>query len=179
VPDAAAANAALFTQFRAAHTFGPYGGHDVRQSSHRNLVIENVPLQVVHEELLTRYRVTRLEDSQGFGALLRLVQLHLIENPTATCTVFLMAEGNVRRRDYQDDQIVQLFQGRQYAQINGVSAISYPGDREIRGASGITVQMGYLDLGQPNSLVAQNVPYLAVWMPANTARDTLTQAQGG
>ena len=111
--------------------------------------------------------------------MLRLIQLHLIDNPTATCTVFLMADRTVRRRDYQDDQIVQLFQGRQYAQIDGVRGITYPGDREIRGANGITVQMGYLDLGQPNALVAQNIPHLAVWMPANTAKDTLSQPQGG
>ncbi|WP_373650321.1 Z1 domain-containing protein [Schlesneria sp. DSM 10557] len=177
--DAVTANAALFNQFRAAHPFGPYNGLDLRQNSRRNQVIENIPLQTVHEELLTRYRVTRLEDSQQFGAMLRLIQLYLIDNPNATCTVFLMAEGNTRRRDYQDDQIVQLFQGRQYAQINGARGISYPGDREVRGANGITIQMGYLDLGQPNALVGQNIPHLAVWVPSSMARDTLSQPQGG
>lgn len=179
IPDAVAANAALFTQFRAAHPFGPYAGLDLRQNSRRNQVIENIPLQVVHEELLTRYRVTRLEDSQQLGAMLRLIQLHLIDHPDETCTLFLMAEGTRRRRDYQDDQIVQLFQGRQYAMINGTRGISYPGDREVRGANGITVQLGYLDLGQPNALVAQNIPHLAVWVPASMARDTLSQPQGG
>ncbi len=176
---AVAANAALFTQFRAAHPFGPYTGLDLRQNSRRNLVIENIPLQLVHEELLTRYRITRLEDSQQFGAMLRLVQLHLIDHPHDTCTVFLMAEGERRRRDYQDDKIVQLFQGRQYAIINGVRDTSYPGDREVRGANGLTVQMGYLDFGQPNALVASNIPHLAIWVPADMARDTLLQPQGG
>ncbi len=177
--EAVTANTALFAQFRGAHPFGPYAGLDLRQNSRRNLVIEDIPLQTVHEELLTRYRVTRLEDSQQIGAMLRLVQLHLIENPTATCTVFLMAEGASRRRDYQDDQIVQLFQGRQYAQINGARGISYPGEREVRAAAGITIQMGYLDLGQPNALVAQSIPHLAVWVPSAMARDTLLQPQGG
>ena len=142
-------------------------------------MIENLPLQLVHEELLTRYRVTRLEDSQQFGAMLRLIQLHLIDHPNDTCTVFLMAEGHHRRRDYQDDKIVQLFQGRQYAVINGVRDISYPGDRDVRGANGLTVQMSYLDLGQPNALVGSNIPHLAIWVPADMARDTLLQPQGG
>ncbi len=177
--DAVAANTALFNQFRAAHTFGPYTGLDLRQNSRRNLVLENVPLQLVHEDLLTRYRVTRLEDSQQLGAMLRLIQRHLIDSPNDTCTVFLMAEGQPRRRDYQDDQIVQLFQGRQFAMINGVRDTTYPGDREVRAPNGITVQMGYLDLGQPNALIAQNVPHLAVWIPASMARDRLSQPQGG
>ena len=125
--DAVAANTGLFNQFRAAHQFGPYAGLDLRQNSRRNQVIENIPLQVMHEELLTRYRVTRLEDSQQFGAMLRLIQLHLIDNPDDTCTVFLMAEGQRRRRDYQDDQIVQLFQGRQHAVINGAQEHQLPG----------------------------------------------------
>jgi len=177
--DAIAANAALFNQFRASHRFGPYAGLDLRQNSRRNLVIENIPLQVVHEELLTGYRVTRLEDSQQFGAMLRLIQRHLIDNPDDTCTVFLMAQGECRRRDYQDDKIVQLFQGRQYAMINGVRDISYPGERDVRGANGITVQMGYLDLGQQNALVGSNIPHLAIWVPSDMARDTLSQPQGG
>jgi len=177
--DPVATNAALFTQFRADHPFGPYAGLDLRQNSRRNLVIENIPLQLVQEELLTRYRVTRLEDSQQFGAMLRLIQLHLIDHPNDTCTIFLMAEGQPRRRDYQDDKIVQLFQGRQYAVINGVRDISYPGDREVRSANGLTVQIGYLDLGQPNALVGSNIPHLAIWVPAGMARDTLLQPQGG
>jgi hypothetical protein len=177
--DAVAANRALFDHFRAANTFGPYSGLDTRQNSRRNLVIENVPLQLVHEELLTRYRVSRLEDSEQFGAMLRLILLHLIAEPDDTCTVFLMAEGERRRRAYRDDKIDQLFQGRQYANQGGERVVTYPGDREVRAPSGISVHMGYLDLGEPNALVGANIPYIAVWIPAGMARDTLSQPQGG
>src|SRR5262249_38760917 len=112
--------------------------------------------------------------------LLRLIQLHLIDHPNDTCTVFLMAEGTPRRRSYQNDRIAQLFQGRQYATQGGRRVVTYPGDREVRGPRGITVQMSYLDLGDdPNTLIAQNVPHLAVWVPGNMARDTLHQPQGG
>src|SRR5947209_3604768 len=95
----------MFDAIRNAHAFGPYDGLDLRQSSHRNLVLRAIPLQSVHEELLTRYRVSRLDDSVQFGPLLRLIQLHLIANPNESCTVFLMAEGNRRRRAYDAEVI--------------------------------------------------------------------------
>lgn len=185
------ANRALFDGFRYAHPFGNYDGLDLRQNSHRNLVVADISLQVVHEELLTRYRVSRLDDSVQFGPLLRLVQIHLIDHPDATCTVFLMAEANCRRRAYDpeviDDEgrviqrgkIRELFQGKQYAGRGDQRQETYPGDRGVRGDSGITVHMNYLDLGDANNIIAENVPHLAVWIPASMARDTLLQPQGG
>jgi hypothetical protein len=178
LPDAVLANRSLFDDFRGRHTFGAYDGLDLRQNSNANLVLRDIPLQTVQEQLLTRYRISRLEDSQKFGPLLRLIQIHLIENPGATCTVFLMAEGVRRRRDYQDDRIRQLFQGRQYATQGGERIITYPGDRDIRSPQGITLQISYLDLGEQGSLIAENIPIIAVWVPADIARDTLLQPQG-
>ncbi|HUY88935.1 MAG TPA: Z1 domain-containing protein [Pirellulales bacterium] len=184
-------NRALFDNFRLAHTFGAYNGLDLRQSSHRNLVLHDISLQTVHEELLTRYRVSRLDDSVQFGPVLRLIQLHLIDNPGATCTVFLMAEGHRRRRAYdpevidndgrvsQRGSIRELFQGKQYAGRGNQRQETYPGDREVRGTQGITVQLSYLDLGEQNNIVAENVPHLNIWIPADMARDTFIQPQGG
>ena len=68
--------------------------------------------------------------------MLRLILLHLINDPDATCTVFLMAEGERRRRAYRDDKIDQLFQGRQYASQGGQRVVTYPGDREVRSRLG-------------------------------------------
>ena len=177
--EAVAVNQAIFNAFRAAHPFGPYAGHDLRRDSRRNLVLVDFPLQEVHEQLLTRYRVSRLEDSQKIGALLRLIQLRLIDTPGDNCTVFLMSEGEPRRRSYEDDKIVQLFQGRQYAMQNGQRIVTYPGDRDVRSDQGLTIQMGYLNLGPEGALIAENIPHLAVWVPSEMARDTLYQPQGG
>ena len=172
------ANRSLFEQFRAAHEFGPYDGLDKRKQSRRNQVLSDFSLQALHEELLTRFRVTRLEDSLQLGPLLRLVQLHLIDQPNETCTVFLMAEGQRRRRSYQDDQISQLFQGRQYATEGKEKILTYPGDRDVRGP-GLTVHMSYLDLGEEGALIAENIPHIAVWVPDAMACDALYQPQGG
>jgi hypothetical protein len=188
--DAVQANHSLFHLFRTANNFVPNDGLDLRQDSPRNLVLGDVSLQAVHEELLTRYRISRLDDSLRFGPLLRLVQLRLITSPQETCSVFLMGSGTRRRRGYQPEEfddrgnvtspgaIKELFQGRQYAGRGDQRRITYPGDREIRGATGITVQISYLDLGEPHELIAENVPHLAVWIPSHIARDTLIQPQG-
>lgn len=177
-PESVVANRGYFAEFRAAHTFLPYDGTDLRQQSDRNLVLPNASLQSVHEELLTRYRVSRLEDSQQMGPLLRLIQLHLIDHPDEPCTVFLMAGGARRRRDYTDDR-VQPFQGQQYATQNGQRVRTYPGDAQVRDNEHITIQLYYLDIGKPNEIIAGDVPLISVWVPAMIGRDTLFQPQGG
>ncbi|MBL9045468.1 MAG: hypothetical protein JNM83_27920 [Myxococcales bacterium] len=167
-------NRVLFEKFLSRHSFTPHNGLDLRQGGPLNLVLEDVSLRTVHEELLTRYRVSRLDDSLQFGALLHLIQVHLTSEPDASCSVFLMGSGKRRRRGYADDRIKELFQGRQYAS----GRITYPGDREVRG-NGVTIQMSYLDLGQRDApLIAENVPHLAVWVPASMARDGVSQPQG-
>lgn len=171
-------NRRVFAEFRERYPFGAYDGLDIRGNSRRNLIVRDVPLQAVHEDLLTRYRVTRLEDSQKVAPLLRMIQLHLIDYPDEHCTLFLMAEGQARRRDYQDERIVQLFQGVQYAIQNGQRIETYPGDSRVRADGGISVQLSYLDLGLPGQLIAQNIPHMAVWMPGDIGRDAVDQQQG-
>jgi hypothetical protein len=178
-PEALEANRRFFSHFLSAQVFIEHDGVDLRRDSFRNHVLRNIPLHQVHEDLLTRYRISRLEDSQLFASLLRLIQFHLIDHPDDTCTVFLMAEGHPRRRGYQDGKIKELFQGVQYATQNGRRVITYPGDRRIRADQGIRVQMSYLDLGEPTGLIASNVPHIAVWVPPEMSRDIVSQPQGG
>jgi Z1 domain len=174
-PEALEENRVSLTRFLGMVTFGPYNGLDRRRDSQPNL-IAHAPLQMVHEHLLTRYRFPRLEDSQKFAALLRLVQKRLLTHPNETCTLFLMASGDRRRRDYENNQIEQLFQGVQYDKRRQVT---YPGDRKILADQGITVQVSYLDLGKPNAMIAENVPMIAVWVPAALGQDAVVQPQGG
>ena len=49
-----------------------------------------------------------------------------------------MAEGQARHHDYQDEQIVQLFQGVQYATQNGLRIETYPGDSRVRTEGGVS-----------------------------------------
>ena len=177
--EAVSVNRQLFGEFINTHSFVQHDGLDLRQNGHRNQVLSDIPLRDVHAELLTRYRVSRFEDSQYFASVLRLIQLHLIEQPDDSCTVFLMGGGERRRRRYQDGSFPELFQGRQYATHGGQRVVSYPGDRELRSPQGITIQMSNLDIGVPAAMIAENVPQVAVWIPTDIARDTLDQPQGG
>lgn len=172
--EAIVANRTIVADFLNRLELLPHDGLDNRTGD-KNLIAKDVSLRMVHEELLTKVSVRRLEDSQLMAAILRLVQVHLINHPDDNCTIFLMAGGKRQRRGYENDKIKELFQGRQYAQ----NQLTYPGDREVRGSAGISVQLRYLDLGEPNALVAENVPHLAMWIPNDIARDVLQQPQGG
>lgn len=177
---AVAENRLLFQAFVATHPFLQDTTPDLRRNSPRNRVLPDVLLRDVHEELLTRYRVSRVEDSQYFGSMLRLIQLHLMENPNATCSVYLMGDGQARRRSYADGKINQLFQGVQYATQNGQRIVTYPGDRQIKAPHGVSIQLSYLDLGPATgALIASNVPHVAVWIPPELGRETVDQPQGG
>jgi len=169
------ANRSVFEQFIARLHFIEHDGLDRRTTEHKNLIARDVSLRQVHECLLTRVLVRRLEDSRRFSLLLRQIQIHLTQHPDDTCTVFFMAGGNRIRRDCENNEIKQLFQGRQVA----AGVPTYPGDRQVRADEGISIQLRYLDLGPRDNLIAQNVPHVAVWMPASIARDIVRQPQGG
>ncbi|MCX5886046.1 MAG: alpha-1,4 polygalactosaminidase [Proteobacteria bacterium] len=169
------ANRAVFSQFISRIQFVEHDGLDKRVTEHRNLVARGIPLSHVHENLLTRIRITSLEDSRLFSPLLRLIQFHLAQNPNDLCTIFLISGGSPIRRACENERIKQLFQGRQLARRE----ITYPGDREVKDAGVISIQLRYLTLGEyQQQPIADNVPHLAAWIPASIARDMVQQPQG-
>jgi hypothetical protein len=103
-----------------------------------------------------------------------------MQDTDAECTIYLMANGNPRRRDYVNDQIVELFQGEQFVSRGSARVMTYPGDRQVRATHGLSIQMNNLTLGpRQGPLIAENIPHLAVWIPNELARDALWQPQGG
>jgi hypothetical protein len=178
--EAIESNRQLLAELRAHFDFQEDDGLDLRQGENRNLKTEPLPLRLIHEALLTRYRVTHIDDSYRLSAVLRLVQLHLMQDTDAECTIYLMANGNPRRRDYVNDQIVELFQGEQFVSRGSARVMTYPGDRQVRATHGLSIQMNNLTLGpRQGPLIAENIPHLAVWIPNELARDALWQPQGG
>lgn len=174
--EAIEANRSVFQSFRQLVNFAEHDGLDRRATSHRNLLAKAVRLSLVHSELLTRLRVRRPEDSQLIAGLLRLIQFYLFDHADDVCTVFLMSGGHPIRRAYENDKIKELFQGVQYDALGE----TYPGDRALRDETKTTVQLRYLTLGELNQPpIAENVPHVAVWVPANVAKDMVQQRQGG
>jgi hypothetical protein len=169
-------NRSIFDQFIGDIPLIEHDGLDRRNIDDKNMIARDIPLCFVHENLLTRIQVRRLEDSNTIALLLRHIQLHLAEHPNDTCSVILISRGRRIRRALEGDKIKELFQGRQYDS----QGMTYPGDRQVKDEEGITVQLRYLDLGERDQpLIAENVPHAAVWVPASIARDILRQPQGG
>ena len=176
-------NGELFMRMRAQLPFVQHNGLDLRQNSPRNQVAANLRLQMVHEELLSAYRFPRPEDTEKFAALLRIIQVWLVDHPNDQCSVFLMGNGQTRARGYSNNNIDQPFQGAQYAQQpGGGRQRTYPGDRDVREATGISVQLQYLTLheaGNNANILAQDVPFIAIYIPPEMAQDQVQQPQGG
>ena len=90
-----------------------------------------------------------------------------------------MSKGKERLRSVNDDEeIPTLFQGANYAD-GAHKDIVYPGDDKVRPDTGLTIQIHTLEIREKGqgSLIANNVPAIAVWVPAQMARDWLVQEQ--
>jgi hypothetical protein len=84
-----------------------------------------------------------------------------------------MSPGEERERSVDDDdQIPNLFQGAN-------PATSYPGDRAIRGVSGLTVQIHTVTIKRQGMRLMSNVPTVAIWVPREMSRQWLVQEELG
>jgi len=171
--DAVTNNQAAVAAFISSLPFNEDEGHRQRTPEQRHRVAEHVPLGRLYEELLTKLRVTWPSDSQGFTGLLLQVGAYLEANPDATGSVYLMSGGRVRRRSVDDNgEIRNLFQGKNPR----TGPVIYPGDREIRGTAGLTVQIHTLSVRDDHDAeIAADVPAVAVWVPAAMANDWVVQ----
>ena len=138
---------------------------------------EKVPLRRAYEELLIHLRLTDEGDSQVFTGLLLQIESFLEQHSERTCTVYRMSKGKERARSVNDDEeIPTLFQGANYADP-GHRDMVYPGDDGVRADGGLTIQIHTLQVRQKDrgSVIASDVPTIAVWVPAEMANDWLVQ----
>jgi len=152
-------------------------GRRTREQIHS--IVESVPLRLAYEELLIPLRLTDERDSQQFTGLLLQVEDFLQGHPDTTCTIYQMSRGNQRVRSVNEDQeIPTLFQGANYADAARQDMV-YPGDDRVRFGSDLTVQIHTLEVHEQGRgpVIADNVPAVAVWMPASMGRHWLVQEQ--
>jgi hypothetical protein len=143
------------------------------------LVARSVPLRHAYEEVLVPLWPVKDSDSQLFTGLLLQIESFLQDNPEATCTIYQMSKGNERMRSVNErEEIPTLFQGKNYADPEHTDLV-YPGDENIRGETGVTIQIHTLEIRQQDRgpLIASRVPTIAVWVPAEMANDWLVQEQ--
>ena len=171
--DAVQNNREVVQTFLASTTLNDDEGDNRRTADQIHKLAERVPLRIAYQELLTNLRTTWPSDSQRFTGLLLQLGAYLEANPNAVCSIYQMSGGRVRRRSVDSSgEIKNLFQGANY---DG-SEMTYPGDRNIRAASGLSIQIHTLLVrSEDGSEIASNVPALAVWVPSDMATDWLVQ----
>ena len=179
-------NARIIDEFCARVAFQEYQGQPQRTEHQRHLVT-GLNLQVVLRDLLTRLQFRNMIDSQQFTAVLSLLQRIVEHDPSTPATVYRMSGGRSRERRVDDDnRLAQLFQGphpKADPSTGQREGSIYPGDREIKASAGVTVQVHNLTvvrkIGERTETIAENVPAIAIWIPADLARPILIQPQGG
>lgn len=167
--DAIAENRIVVNEFLAGLDLQDDEGDARRTEIQRHKVDDNVPLRVAFEQLLTRLRMTRPNDSQRFTGLLLQVQAYLEMYPDAPCAIYLISGGTERERTLNNDEVENVFQG---ANPN----TGYPGDREIKSAQRLTIQIRNMKLiGAEREYL--NVPVVAVWMPREMSETWVVQEE--
>ena len=159
-------------------------GHPDRTDVQRHSVCAGLPLRAVIEQLLVRIRITGNTDSQRSTGMLLQLSKALEDNPDEVCTVFRMSPRSRRRRGVDEDgEVTNLFQGAAPVQPRERRGEVYPGDSAIREDGIVTIQIHTLDLtrdeGGTQRVIMENVPVIAVWVPARLARGWVNQDQPG
>jgi DNA (cytosine-5)-methyltransferase 1 len=176
-PDAAEENRGIVSAFVAGLAWADDTGHTSRTATQRHKVT-TLPLGALYADLLTQIRVVNPRDSQKFTGMLLQVGRYVENHSDEAATVYNMSAGNTRERELNAaDEIPQLFQGKNPR----VGDVIYPGDRAIRSAAGLTVQIHTLRILRPSESgpieFANNVFAIAVWVPEQMSHEWLVQRQ--
>lgn len=128
-----------------------------------------VLLKKVLEELLQNLSFTRETDTYYFTLLINSLNEHVKSNKLAKCAVYVMSQGKPRERSLSErNEVEQLYQGP-----NPKGKHLYPGDKGIRIAEQISIQIHRLDLKdkKTNKVIFNDVYSIAVWLPDELGED--------
>lgn len=154
-------------------------GHANRTQEQRHL-IARVRLQDCLRDLLNKLKFTRESDSTSYSSLRGILRRYLVEHPNEECLIYLMSARSlddwtrrIRRRN-RNDEIQQLFQGKQPTRDTAQFRIGevYPGDSEIKYGNIVSIQIHLLNLRDTDYT---SVPTLAIWIPEHIGVDVIRQ----
>lgn len=155
-------------------------GHQDRTDTQRHEVATGLSLRDVLERLLIPMRITSSRDSQQITGLLLQLSRALENDPDEPCAVYRMSPRTGRERGVDGSgEVTNLFQGQAPVNPPARRGEVYPGDRAVREEGHVTVQIHTLDLTRDGSVVRENVPVLAVWVPSRFAVGWINQDQPG
>jgi hypothetical protein len=178
--DAVVHNGTLISRFIDRREFVENEGDPRRTIFQRHRVAHGVALQEVYEDLLEELRLPSPADSLEHTALLLQLKAWLENVPNATCSIFVMRpEAPTRTRTRtRDDDLGNFFQGANPSTGPDQGSI-YPGDREIRHESDLTIQLHTFDLlphaDGEDQATYPGVQLVATFVPDIMGRDWLVQ----
>jgi hypothetical protein len=176
-------NRALVNSLIGSLNYTPDNGHEHRTDAQRH-GYARVTLEELYNSFLTQLQFVSPGDSQQFIGLLLQLKEYLNTHSGITASVYLMSwspnNGQVPRiRSVDEDsEIEQLFQGASIERGQFRRGEVYPGDREVKFVDEFTMQIHLLNLQEresQNQILAERVPAIAIWMPADMGTDTLVQ----
>jgi hypothetical protein len=173
-------NNALIERFVAGLTLEDDDGDDRRTEYQRHRVAHSVPLQQAYVQLLEELRLPDPDDSLQQTALLLQIARYLESNPNAMCSVFVMRPNAPRgdRKREPDDTLGNFYQGANPSRGANQGEI-YPGDREIRAASDLTIQLHTFRLTPheegEDQTTYDRVSLVATYVPPQIGRPWIVQ----
>lgn len=165
--DLNARNRAIIDSFLGHVALKPDDGHPARTDIQRHRV-GSVPVGTLFEGLVSGYAMYD-GDLPQYTALQMLIG-NL--DPALSCVVYEISHGNPRERAFRPGtDVVEIFQG---ANSRG-GELTYPGDREIRNLTTLSVQIHRLTVLERSGgpALEKDVPALAFWVPKPLADDFL------
>lgn len=187
-------NREIVEGIRSTVTFSPDAGDSRRTDGQRHLSTGDVSLKNAYEQYLTQLQFAHPFDSSRWVGLLLQIRHYLELHQDAPCTIYLMRPNSPPPRYRRVDingQIDNIFQGAQPAtNQNGVrQGAIYPGDRKVVAPHEVTIQIHQLDevrdyehpdgSSRDYSVLATNIPVVAVWLPQDMGAGWVVQDQGG
>lgn len=171
-------NRAVVAAFIQDLAFVEDDGHRDRTDIQRHHVCLNVPLRGAMEQLLVGLRITGTTNSQRYTGLLLQLSKALEDDPDEVCAVYRMSPAGRRRRGIDENgEVTNLFQGEAPVQPRERRGEVYPGDRAIRQDQAVSIQIHTLNLTRDDAVILEDVPVVAVWVPARLARGWVNQDQ--
>jgi hypothetical protein len=146
-----------------------------REPAQSHNVCRGLSLAQVVSDLIVPFRVTGAADSRSLVGVMLQLSKALEDNGDERCTVYQVSPQFARSRAIDaNGKINELFQGATRLVGGGYS---YPGDSAFRDDDIVTIQFHNLQLRRNESVVVENVPVIAIWIPRRMELEWVSQHQ--
>lgn len=180
--DIAEENRRTILEFIKQHHFVRDSQYPSAQQAQQHLVCEGISLKSLLDDLLVPYRVSSPRDTQNVIGLYMQLSHALEQNPDEMAVVYQMrpnVDEPAVRTLTPTDRINQVFQGptRRARDLDG-QRYTYPGDADFHSDDHVSVQIHYFRLRDgDHNIVANDIPVIAVWVPARMNQQWIVQNQ--